>query len=272
MHTASEGLWQSVAVIAALLPAALQALRPAPGRDRGFWLALAAAVLAPAAWVMMEQADGGWHSGFTATMSATTATTLALFALLTVVFRDLWRLLSPLAAYMMIYTAIAVTAQLAGPPQDGVAAPAAGWMQAHIVVALLTYGLVSLAAVAAFAAFLQERALKRKQPGRWSRLLPSLADCDALQLALLRLGGVVLGIGLATGAAIEYVERGRFFSLSHKTLLTTAAFLVILALLWLRHREGTRGRRAARLVLLSYLLLTLGYPGVKFVTDVLMTG
>lgn len=271
MHTASEGIWQSVAVIAALLPAVLQAWRPAPGRDRGFWLALAAAVLAPAAWVLV-QTEGGWHSGFTATMWAATAATLALFAVLTFLFKEIWRLLSLLAAYMMVYAGLAVTAQIAGPAQDGAAAAAAGWMQAHIVVALLTYGLITLAAVAAYAAFLQERALKRKRPHRWTRVLPSLADCDALQLALLRLGGGVLGIGLATGAAIEYLERGRFFDLSHKTLLTSAAFLVILGLLWLRHREGTRGRRAARLVLLSYLLLTLGYPGVKFVTDVLMAG
>ena len=33
---------------------------------------------------------------------------------------------------------------------------------------------------------------------------------------------------------------------------------------------GLRGRVAARGVLIGYLLLTLGYPGVKFVTDVVM--
>lgn len=269
MLTASEGIWQSVAVIAAMLPAALQARRPAPARDQGFWLALAAAVLGPAVWVM-GHAGGGWHAGFTATMWATIAVTLALFALLAVVFKDLWRLLSLVAAYMMIFASLALAAHIAGPPRDSIAVPAAGWMQVHIVVALLTYGLITLAAVAAFAAFLQERDLKRKQPGQWSRVLPSLADCDALQLVLLKLGGVVLGIGLASGSAIEYLERGRFFALTHKTLLTSAAFVVILGLLWLRHREGTRGKRAARLVLLSYLLLTLGYPGVKFVTDVLI--
>jgi len=32
-----------------------------------------------------------------------------------------------------------------------------------------------------------------------------------------------------------------------------------------------RGRQAARGILLAYLLLTLAYPGVKFVTDVLMS-
>ncbi len=38
----------------------------------------------------------------------------------------------------------------------------------------------------------------------------------------------------------------------------------------MRWQTGIRGRRAARWALLAYLLLTLAYPGVKFVTDVLM--
>jgi ABC-type uncharacterized transport system permease subunit len=46
--------------------------------------------------------------------------------------------------------------------------------------------------------------------------------------------------------------------------------LVLLVLLWAHHRTGMRGRRAARGVLLAWLLLTLAYPGVKFVTDVLL--
>jgi ABC-type uncharacterized transport system permease subunit len=53
-------------------------------------------------------------------------------------------------------------------------------------------------------------------------------------------------------------------------VLTLAAFVVIAVLLLAQRWAGMRGRRAARLVLLGYLLLTLGYPGVKFVTDVLI--
>ena len=53
-------------------------------------------------------------------------------------------------------------------------------------------------------------------------------------------------------------------------MLTVTAFLVIAGLLIGHFRIGVRGRMAARFVLLAYLLMTLGYPGVKFVTDVLM--
>jgi ABC-type uncharacterized transport system permease subunit len=39
----------------------------------------------------------------------------------------------------------------------------------------------------------------------------------------------------------------------------------------LHWRTGLRGRRATRFVLTAYLLLTLAYPGVKFVRDVLLS-
>ena len=65
-------------------------------------------------------------------------------------------------------------------------------------------------------------------------------------------------------------EDGRFIDFDHKSLLSILAFVVIGALLYAHRRTGVRGRRAASYVLLAYLLLTLAYPGVKFVTDVLV--
>jgi ABC-type uncharacterized transport system permease subunit len=57
----------------------------------------------------------------------------------------------------------------------------------------------------------------------------------------------------------------------HKTVLTITAFVVIGGLLAAHYKTGLRGRQAARIVLLAYLLLTLGYPGVKFITDVVLS-
>ncbi len=97
-----------------------------------------------------------------------------------------------------------------------------------------------------------------------------MAAAEALQVRLLAAAGAVLGLDILSGMAVEYVTMGRLFELSHKTLLTVLAFGVIVAVLTVHQRTGLAGRRAARVVLLAYLLLTLGYPGVKFVTDVLM--
>ena len=135
---------------------------------------------------------------------------------------------------------------------------------------MATYGLCTLAAVAAAAAFLQERALKGKRPTALSRVLPSISDASRLQVRLLAVSEAVLALGIATGMARGYLSNGRWLQFDHKTLLSGLAFLAIGALLVLHYRSGLRGQRAARLVLVAYLLLTLAYPGVKFVTDVLI--
>lgn len=97
-----------------------------------------------------------------------------------------------------------------------------------------------------------------------------MADAERIELGLLLAAEIVLGLGILTGMGTQYFTRGVVLTFDHKTVLTIVAFLVIGLLLWSHHRVGLRGRRAARLVLVGYLLVTLGYPGVKFVTDVLL--
>lgn len=81
---------------------------------------------------------------------------------------------------------------------------------------------------------------------------------------------MVLGAGLLTGLVLRYFTSMPAAGVDHKTVFSILAFLVILLLLGLQNWAGLRGRRAGRIVLLAYLLLTLAYPGVKFVTDLLL--
>jgi len=139
----------------------------------------------------------------------------------------------------------------------------------HIVVSVLTYALLTLAAVASLAVFLQERALKHKKPTRLTRMLPAVLESETMAGRLLVASEVVLGLGLTTGMATQFLESGHLLRFDHKILLSIVAF-VLIGLLLTGHRVcGVRGRLAARVVLMSYLLLTLAYPGVKFVTQVL---
>ena len=80
----------------------------------------------------------------------------------------------------------------------------------------------------------------------------------------------MLGLGLVTGVVLNAIAGGALLTLDHKTVFTLAAFAIIGLLLIAQAKHGLRGRKAARVVLLAYLLLTLGYPGVKFVTDVVL--
>jgi len=144
------------------------------------------------------------------------------------------------------------------------------WLDLHILVSVATYGLLTIAAIAGFAVLVQERALKGKRRGALNQILPAIASCERLQVGLLAVSEVVLGLGLLTGMATQYFVSGAVVAFDHKTLFSLLAFAVIGALLVAQAKSGIGGRRAARLVLLAYLLLTLAYPGVKFVTDVLL--
>jgi ABC-type uncharacterized transport system permease subunit len=97
-----------------------------------------------------------------------------------------------------------------------------------------------------------------------------VADAERLQVGLLVASEIVLGFGLLTGMATAYMASGVVLPIDHKTVFALLAFVTIGALLLVHHRTGLRGQRAARWVLVAYLLLMLAIFGVKFVTDVLM--
>ena len=101
-------------------------------------------------------------------------------------------------------------------------------------------------------------------------MLPSVVDGERILVTLLAAGGVVLGFGLFSGMAAEYFQSGQLIELGHKTMFSLMTFAGIIALLLIHARTGIRGRRAARYVLAAYLMITLAYPGVKFVTDVIL--
>ena len=258
----------SLTALISLIPASVLIRRGENRKDLVFWAVSAAAVAGTWSWVFV-QLSGAWDKGFAITLWVTIAASLGIFVILSLVSRQGWRLVFLVAPYLFIIGLLALFWQQAPThplSQGGVTA----WVGVHIALSVLTYGLVTLAAVAALGAFLQERALKRRKPTTLTHQLPSVTDCESLLVRLLLWGEGVLGLGLITGIGASYTTTGTFLTLDHKTILTLAAFAVIGALLFVHHRTGMRGRKAARIVLLAYLLLSLGYPGVKFVTDVLI--
>lgn len=269
-----EDLLFSLSAFAALLPSAFVVLnrrevgRGEEGRDALFWLTLAVAVAGPLTWVIVKT-SGAWQTGLSVTLWVTVAASMVIFAAIVVLNDRAWRLTPLMIPYMAVLAVFAIIWQHAPEARPMTEAPG-GWIQAHILISVATYALVTIAAVSALAAFLQERALKNKRPTPLSRLLPSVAESEGLLVRLLFIGEIVLGLGLATGMASQYQESGAFIDWDHKAILSLTAFVVIGALLTAHFVSGIRGRRVTRFVLVAYLLLTLGYPGVKFITDVLM--
>ncbi len=269
-----EDILFSLSALAALLPSAFVALkrrdvgRGEEGRDVTFWLTLGVAVAGPLVWVFIKM-SGSWQTGLSTTLWVTISASMIIFAAITVLNDKAWRLTPLMIPYMAILAVFAIFWQQAPETRPLTETPD-GWIQAHILISVATYALVTIAAIAALAAFLQERALKAKRPTTLTRQLPSVAESESLLVRLLIIGEIVLGMGMATGMATQFQETGSIIEWDHKAILSLTTFAVIGALLITHFSTGTRGRRITRLVLLAYLLLTLGYPGVKFVTDVMI--
>jgi ABC-type uncharacterized transport system permease subunit len=257
----------NLAALIAMIPAAFVPLRVGTQRDAPFWASIGAAAVGSTFWALVLLSDS-WPTELGSALWVSIAATILQFALLAFITRTGWRLAPLLMPYLVMVGILASI--VGGQPRPMVGGAPPLWLDLHILVSVLTYGLLTLAACASLAVFLQERALKRKRPTRLTRMLPAIVDGEALSGRLLAVSEGVLGLGLVTGMATQYFETGALLRLDHKVLLSLIAFALIGALL-VGHRVcGVRGRIAARIVLVSYLLVTLAYPGVKFVTQVLL--
>ena len=251
-----------------LAPAALVRWRANDARD-GWWFGTLALATAGPVFDAAMQFAGHWATGFAASLWLTIAVTVILFWGLVALEKQSWRL-TPILVPVLFLLGLLATVWQRDLGRPLAATVSAGWLDAHIVFAILTYELITLGAIAGIAVLVQERALKTKQRGGFSRRLPAIADAERAEIRLLIGAEIILALNLLSGAGAEYLLRNSVMPLDHKVGFSLAAFVVLGALLLMRWQTGIRGRRAARWALLAYLLLTLAYPGVKFVTDVLM--
>lgn len=258
--------------IIGLVPFSLVALRGQFDRPMIFWLLWLVAVTGACAvvWQLMQ---AGWQAGLVASLWVVVAATLVVYGLIAALDRSALGLSALLAPYLLLLACLAGLAGLVAAPESS-AATSISWFAVHILLAVGSYALMTIAAIAALAVVLQERAMKQRRQGWVMRHLPPVAATEHLQQRLLWLAAIAMGLALASGVANEFMDTGRLLVLphqmAHKILLSVLAFLVILIFLVLHQATGLRGRLAARWLMTGYLLLTLAYPGVKFVRDVLL--
>lgn len=258
----------SLAAVLSMVPAAVSALWGPFARDVRFWSLAGAGAVGATAWAAV-QARAGWETSFAEALWVTVAGTLVAFLALAALVRHAWRLAPILLPYLVLLALLATAGEHAR-PQSLVGEAPPTWIVLHIAAAVITYVLLTLAAIAGVGVLVQEWALRHRRRYGIMERLPSVADAERLELGLLLVAETVLGLGILTGMGTEYFTRGALLTFDHKTVFTIVAFVVIGVLLAAHYRIGLRGRRAARLVLVGYLLVTLGYPGVKFVTDILL--
>ncbi|GLQ46809.1 membrane protein [Dyella lipolytica] len=138
----------------------------------------------------------------------------------------------------------------------------------HVTVALLAFGVLSIAAAMAILLAIQERALRHRHLGPWLSALPPLTLTESLLFRLIGAGFMLLTLTLLTG--ILFVDNLFGQHLVHKTVLSIVAWLVFGALLYGRWRHGWRGSSAVNLTLIGMGMLALAFFGSKFVLEVIL--
>ena len=158
-----RGMVFNVAALVALAPAALLHLRSRGGRDVVFWAVLGVATAGALSWAITLLAEG-WHTGLSAALWVSISTSLVVFVVLAAVSAQAWCLTPLLLPYLLLLGVVA-TVWTQAPEQPLSGAASSAWLGVHIAVSVLTYALLTIAAVAGLAVLLQEGALKRKRTG-----------------------------------------------------------------------------------------------------------
>lgn len=142
-------------------------------------------------------------------------------------------------------------------------------MEAHILLSILSYSLLSLAVVQALLLALQDHHLRHRQPGGFIRALPPLETMESLLFQMIGLGYVLLTLSLLTG--VTFIEDIFAQHLVHKTALSFLSWAVFAILLWGRWQFGWRGRIAIRWTLSGFVFLMLAYFGSKLVLELILS-
>ena len=153
------------------------------------------------------------------------------------------------------------------PPPATVAA--LDWqIRAHVLVSLMSYGLLTVGAIVALFAMVQERRLQAGQLSTVSSLFAPLETTENLLFGITAAG--FAGLLLAIVSGLAFVDNLFAQHLVHKTAFSLLALLVFGALLAGRFFAGWRGKRAIKLYLGGFLLLCVAYFGVRLILEQLL--
>jgi ABC-type uncharacterized transport system permease subunit len=156
------------------------------------------------------------------------------------------------------------------PVQDQ--SPAFGW---HVVVAVLAYSILTIAAFHAVLMAVQEARLHAKSAGKgWLGgavdQMPALLTMEKLLFRLIGIGFILLSLTVLSGLVFSEQLFGRALRWDHKNFFAILSWCLFAALLAGRRWRGWRGKTALRFTLAGFATLALAYVGSRFVFEVVL--
>jgi len=138
----------------------------------------------------------------------------------------------------------------------------------HVIVSILSYSTLTIAAFQALILYWQEYRLKKHNPAAICRALPPLETMEKLLFEFVWAGLILLTLSLISG--FIYINNMFTEQTALKTLLSVLAWLLFSLLLFGHHIWNWRGNIAIKWTLAGFTCLVLAYFGSRFTFSVIM--
>ncbi|MCK5893443.1 MAG: cytochrome c biogenesis protein CcsA [Endozoicomonadaceae bacterium] len=171
-----------------------------------------------------------------------------------------------IALLPMTIASVACSFLLTG-PEDFIPSTSLGIIF-HIIISILSYSTLTVAAVQAVLLAWQERRLKHHHPSSIIKAFPPMQTMEKLLFEFLWAGLILLTLSLGTG--FMYLNDMFAQHVAHKTVLSVTAWCLFSILLAGRHIMGWRGQTAIRWTLAGFACLMLAYFGSKLILDMII--
>ena len=205
----------------------------------------------------------GFGDGFSLSIG-TTASLIGLQLALIALVAGMQMTLRGLAGGLLLLAGAAATLTGLGPPSTG--NPALSWqIELHVLISLFAYGLLTVGAIVALFALVQEKRLHAGQLSSINQLFSPLETTEQMLFGVTAAGFLLLLLAVSSGFALF----DNLFAqhLAHKTVLSLLALLMFGVLLVGRQFAGWRGKRAVYLYLWGFAILCLAYFGSRYILE-----
>ncbi|MCL1073634.1 cytochrome C assembly family protein [Shewanella dokdonensis] len=137
----------------------------------------------------------------------------------------------------------------------------------HVVLSLMAYSALLIAALYAVQLMFIQNKLKKKQP-LMAHAIPPLLTVEKQLYHLVIIGLILLSLSLATG----FIFMDSMFSSGqgHKAVLSIMAWFVYIAMLWQQYTVGCRIKTAVIYTISGAVLLSLAYFGARAVKELIL--
>ncbi|MBO1272089.1 MAG: hypothetical protein PWP74_1281 [Shewanella sp.] len=137
----------------------------------------------------------------------------------------------------------------------------------HVVLSLMAYSTLLIAALYAVQLMFIQNKLKKKQP-LMTHAIPPLLTVEKQLYHLVIIGLILLSLALATG--FIFMDSMFASGQGHKAVLSIIAWFVYIAMLWQQYTVGCRIKTAVVYTISGAVLLSLAYFGARAVKELIL--